>query len=191
MNKPLFYKCLPTRAILLTLLVMAISGIPALAQNKTVTGKVTGDDGSGVVGVSVTVKGTTKGTTTVADGTFSIQAPSNGTLVFSMVGFLTQEASVGSGALAIKLERDTRTLEQLVVIGYGTAKKKDVTGSVASVNAATIEKIPVTTVEQALQGRASGVQIVNNDAAPGGNMSVLIRGIGSIAPGGNSPLYVV
>src|ERR1700733_6152576 len=115
MNRPLFYKCLPARAFILTLLLLAITSIPALAQNKTVTGKVQADDGSAVPGVSVTVKGTTKGTTTGADGTFTIQAAPTATLVFSMVGFLTQEASVSAGSFNIKLERDTRTLEQLVV----------------------------------------------------------------------------
>src|SRR5258708_5251917 len=105
MNKPLFYKCLPARAIALTLLLMAITSIPVLAQNKTVTGKVQADDGSVVAGVSITVKGTTKGTTTGADGSFTIQAPATGTLVFSMVGYLTQEASVSAGSFNIKLER--------------------------------------------------------------------------------------
>jgi TonB-dependent SusC/RagA subfamily outer membrane receptor len=79
----------------------------------------------------------------------------------------------------------------VVVVGYGTQKRRDLTGAVSSVNAATIAKVPVTTLDQALQGRAAGVQIVNNDAAPGGNVSVLIRGIGSLASGGNTPLYVV
>ena len=84
-----------------------------------------------------------------------------------------------------------QSLQQVVVVGYGTQKRRDVTGAIASVNAATIAKVPVTTLDQALQGRAPGVQVINNDASPGGNVTVLIRGIGSLASGGNNPLYVV
>ena len=85
---------------------------------------------------------------------------------------------------------DVKTLSEVVVVGYGTQKRKDVTGAISSVSSATLEKVPVASY-QSLQGRAAGVQIVNNDASPGANVSVLIRGIGSLANGGNDPLYVV
>ena len=96
-----------------------------------------------------------------------------------------------TSSVTVALKPSNAQLNEVVVVGYGTQKRKDVTGAISSVNAATIAKVPVTTLDQALQGRAPGVQIINNDAAPGGNVSVLIRGIGSLASGGNAPLYVV
>ncbi len=161
---------------------------------KTVTGKVVkGTDKQPVLGVSVLVKGTTIGTTTGSDGSFSISVPNDrNTLVISAVGFETLEVSTaGKTDVSIELAEATTALNEVVVIGYGTQKRKDLTGSVSSISAATIEKVPVISAAQALQGRASGVQIINNDGAPGGNISILIRGIGSLAGGGNDPLYVI
>ena len=97
----------------------------------------------------------------------------------------------GRNQISVSLKNTVSNLNEVVVVGYGTQKRKDVTGAVSSVSAATIAKVPVTTLDQALQGRAPGVQVINNDASPGGNISVLIRGIGSLASGGNNPLYVV
>src|SRR6185312_16325985 len=112
--------------------------------------------------------------------------------VISYVGFVPKEIPVGNRSnFNIRLVAENQSIQQVVVIGYGTAKRKDLTGAISSVSADQIEKVPITTAEQALQGRAAGVQIVNNDASPGGNISVLIRGIGSLASGGNNPLYVV
>jgi TonB-dependent SusC/RagA subfamily outer membrane receptor len=91
----------------------------------------------------------------------------------------------------IRLEANVSALNEVVVIGYGTAKRKDLNGSVSSVNAETIAKLPVPSLDLALQGRAAGVQVTANDGAPGGNTSILIRGVGSLASGGNNPLYVV
>jgi TonB-linked SusC/RagA family outer membrane protein len=191
-RKLLSYEGKLKRGIVLTLLLMTFTGATVFSQTRQVTGKVTSDDGTAVAGVTVSVKGSGKqATSTGNDGSFSINASSDAILVFSNVGYLPQEASAGNGVINIKLERDVRTLDQLVVIGYGTAKRKDLTGAISSVNAAIIEKVPVTTVQQSLQGRTAGVQVVNNDGAPGGNVSVLIRGIGSLASGGNNPLYVV
>ncbi len=162
------------------------------AQNTQVTGKVTSEDGKALQGATVTVKGAKAGTATDADGNFSIAVPSNGTVVVSIAGYTSTEMAVGNRkSLDFKLPADTKSLEQVVVIGYGTQKRKDLSGSISSVTAATIEKVPVTTLDQALQGRAAGVQVINNDASPGGNVSVLIRGIGSLATNGNAPLYVV
>lgn len=176
----------------LTLLLFASAA--ALAQQKKVTGKVTtnGADGAPVAGATVTAKKSKLATVTAPDGTFSFTIPSDETTItISSIGFETQDLPIGDGNILASLKSRGIDLNEVVVIGYGTQKRKDVTGAISSVTAATIEKIPVTTVDQALQGRAAGVQIINNDAAPGGNMSVLVRGIGSLAAGGNTPLYVV
>jgi TonB-linked SusC/RagA family outer membrane protein len=166
----------------------------AIAQKK-VTGKVTSTsaDGQPVSGATITAKKSKAVTVTGADGAFSFTIPSDETtLTISSVGFETLDVPINAeGNVLVSLKTRGIDLNEVVVIGYGTQKRKDVTGAISSVTAATIEKVPVTTVDQALQGRAAGVQIINNDAAPGGNMSVLIRGIGSLAAGGNAPLYVV
>jgi TonB-linked SusC/RagA family outer membrane protein len=177
----------------LALLLVSLTGY---AQTK-ITGKVTGsDDGQPLPGVTVKIKGASgvsnSVTSTGIDGSFSITAAGNSTLVFSFVGYATQEVEAGANTkINVKLVPDNKTLTEVVVIGYGTSKRKDLTGSVSSVSAETIAKIPVVSVDQALQGRAAGVQVTNNDASPGGNITVLIRGTGSLASGGNSPLYVV
>ncbi|MGI4749272.1 MAG: SusC/RagA family TonB-linked outer membrane protein [Janthinobacterium lividum] len=172
------------------LLLISMSGF---AQNKTVTGTVSdASNGQSLPGVTIRVKNTSKITTTDLNGKYSLSADAGSTLVFSYIGFVDQEIAVGSkSVISPKLGVNTKSLSEVVVIGYGTAKRSDLTGSVSSVNAATIAKVPVVTVDQALQGRAAGVQVTNNDASPGGNISVLIRGTGSLAPGANGPLYVV
>jgi TonB-linked SusC/RagA family outer membrane protein len=162
-----------------------------LFAQSTVSGSVLSGD-SAVANVSVQVKGGTAATQTDENGRFTIPAAPNATLVLSAVGFGTQEVKVNNQMnLTIQLENLSRQLENVVVIGYGTQRRRDVTGAISSVNAAQIEKVPVTNVGQSLQGRASGVQVVNNDGAPGGNVSILIRGVGSLASGGNNPLYIV
>ncbi|MGI4803396.1 MAG: SusC/RagA family TonB-linked outer membrane protein [Janthinobacterium lividum] len=172
------------------LLLISISGF---AQTKTVTGTVSdAATGQSLPGVTIRVKNTGKITTTDLNGKYSVSADAGSTLVFSYIGFVNQEILVGSKTVINpKLGVNTKSLSEVVVIGYGTAKRSDLTGSVSSVNAATIAKVPVVTVDQALQGRAAGVQVTNNDASPGGNISVLIRGTGSLAAGANGPLYVV
>ncbi|HEY2582951.1 MAG TPA: TonB-dependent receptor plug domain-containing protein, partial [Mucilaginibacter sp.] len=178
---------------LLPLLFLIFFASFGFAQNKLVTGKVVANDNDSLlVGASVQIKGTTMTTVTAKDGTFSLNAPPNALLIISSVGYTTQQVAVNNqSVLNIRLVFDPQSLQQIVVIGYGTIKRKDVTGAISSVTAAQIEKLPVTTLDQALQGRAAGVQIINNDASPGGNVSVLIRGVGSLASGGNNPLYVV
>lgn len=176
-----------------SLALFLVLSLLAFSQQRTVTGKVSGPDSKPIFGVSVSVKGGNTGTTTSADGTFSISMPANSdVLVFTYIGYDPQEVSVkGTGSVDITLQPQTTNLNEVVVIGYGTSKRKDLTGSVSSVNAAAIEKVPVTTLDQALQGRAAGVQVTNNDASPGGNITVLIRGVGSIGAYGNGPLYVI
>jgi len=182
------------RSVLIILLTVFTSCI-AFAQTRQISGKVTSSDNeSALAGVTVKIKGTSNGVATDANGSFNISAPSNATLVFTYVGYVPQEAIVGkSNVMNIRLAPDMNTLTEIAVvaIGYGTAKKSDLTGAVSSVSAATIAKVPVTSLDQALQGRAAGVQVTSNDASPGGNITVLIRGVGSLATNGNGPLYVV
>ena len=149
----------------------------SIAQ-KRVEGKVTGPDNQPVFGATVSVKGTNVVTTTSTEGLYSITLPANSSvLVISYVGNQTVELDVSDKTTAdVTMVVQPANLDEVVVIGYGTAKRKDLTGSISSVSAATIEKVPVISATQALQGRASGVQIINNDGAPGGNISVLDTG---------------
>ncbi len=179
----------PILAFLFTIFIC----LGAFAQNRQITGNVTAaDDGTPIPGVTVKIKGTTTGTVTGAAGNFKLSAPANATLIFSYIGYTTQEVVVGSSdVIAVKLAPSPSALNEVVVIGYGTAKRGDVNGAVSSVSASTIESMPVTSADQAIQGRAAGVQVTNNDGSPGGNITVLIRGTGSLASNGNTPLYVV
>ncbi|HEY4323078.1 MAG TPA: TonB-dependent receptor [Mucilaginibacter sp.] len=173
----------------LSLVLISFSGF---AQNNVVTGTVTDEGGVPLPGVTVKVKGTTTATVTTVSGNYSIKTAAKSTLVFSFVGFTTQEiAANGGSAVNVKLTTDAKSLSEIVVIGYGTAKRSDLTGAISSVTAKQIEDVPVTSLDQALQGRAAGVQVTSNDGAPGGNVTVLIRGTGSLASYGNGPLYVV
>ncbi|MGY3053664.1 TonB-linked SusC/RagA family outer membrane protein [Pedobacter sp. UYEF25] len=172
-------------AFLLTIFISQVQ-----AQDLQIKGKVTGSDGAGIPGASVLVKGTSKATSTDPNGNYSISAASNATLVISYISYATKEVSVaGKTILNVTLSADVKTLDQVVVIGYGSVKRKDLTGSVSSVSAEQIEKVPVTTLDQALQGRSAGVQITSNDGSPGAGIQVQIRGVGTF--GSNDPLYVV
>ena len=167
-------------------LLISMSGY---AQNRQITGTVTSAEGV-VPGASVAVKGTTIGVMTDANGAFRLAVPENATLVISMIGYNTQEMAIGaSNSYNIKLAANVSALNEVVVVGYGTSRRKDLTGSVSSVTADQVAKVPVTALDQALQGRSSGVQVTNNDGAPGSGVTVLIRGVGSL--GSNDPLYVV
>ncbi|MEO5893730.1 MAG: TonB-dependent receptor [Ferruginibacter sp.] len=159
------------------------------AQTGTVTGKVTSGD-SALSNVTIQVKGTRIATQTDQSGNFSIAASPNATLIFTSVSYAGQEIKVNNRmSINVVLESTARQLDQVVVVGYGTQKRKDVTGAISSVTADQIAKVPVTTLDQSLQGRSSGVQVTNNDGAPGGGVQVQIRGVGSL--GTNDPLYVV
>ena len=176
-------------------LVAAFAAIPdvGLAQQaQTVTGTVTSDeDGSGLPGVTVLEKGTNNGTVTNVDGVYSIAVSEGATLVFNSIGFLAQEVAVGGRSVVdVVLITDVKALEEVVIVGYGTQKKKDLTGSITSVTGDDINQVSSATFDQMLQGKVPGVQISQTTGAPGGNVNVLIRGISSIT-GGNQPLYVV
>lgn len=183
-----------TKEMFITAFFILISFLPCFAQQRTITGNVTNlTTGEPVVGVTVSVNGSDEATQTNSKGDFSIAVSSSArTLVFSSVGYETKEVDLnGRTSVNVQLQITNSKLNEVVVIGYGSQKRKDLTGAVSSVGAETIEKVPVTTIDQALQGRAAGVQVTNNDGAPGGNMTVLIRGVGSLASYGNGPLYVV
>lgn len=161
------------------------------AMEKWVTGKVSDETGAALPGVSILVKGTQTGTTTQADGTFKIDVGNEpASLIFSFVGYVPQEIEVGGRtAIDVALKVDTKALEEVVVTGYGTQKRSDLTGSVSTVKANDIKNLPVRSVNEALQGRAAGVQVTRNDGSPGANSDIIIRGAGSI--GGMAPLYIV
>lgn len=159
----------------------------------TVTGKVISfDDTETIPGVNVLVKGTNIGTVTNVDGVYSISAPDgNATLVFSYVGFKRQEVNINNqSTIDIILESDMQDLQDVVVVGYGSVRKSDLTGSVASISERQIKEVPVASLDHALQGRAPGVQVTQNNAAPGGSVSVRVRGGNSVVSG-NEPLYVI
>ncbi|AMR31385.1 SusC/RagA family TonB-linked outer membrane protein [Mucilaginibacter sp. PAMC 26640] len=163
----------------------------AYAQNIAVKGKVTdAKTGEALVGVSVGLKGTTNGAQTDVNGGFTLSAPSAATLVISYIGYTTQEIAInGQTTIEVKLAGSSTELAQVVVIGYGTQRKRDVTGAVASVNGDQLAKQPVQTATQALQGKVAGVQIISS-GQPNSAPIVRIRGTGSVLAGAN-PLYVV
>ena len=156
------------------------------------TGKVTSPTGEGLPGVTVVVKGTTLGTTSNPDGTFSLSVPEKpGALVFSFIGFATQErAFSGPDAFTVKLADDSKSLDEVVVVGYGTQKRADVTGAIATLDARKLEERPITRVDQALVGQLAGVQVKQVSGVPGRAFSIQVRGAGSISAG-NEPLYVI
>jgi TonB-dependent starch-binding outer membrane protein SusC len=159
----------------------------ALAQKK-ITGIVSDADG-GLPGATVAIKGTSTGVVTDIDGKFSIDAATGTTLIVSSVGYTTQEVAVGDGAvLNISMQQDTKTLQEVVVTGYGTQSKRDITGAVASLESKKLLNVPASNLGQALQGKVAGVT-VGNDNSPGGGVMVRVRGFGTIND--NSPLYIV
>lgn len=161
------------------------------AVDVTVTGTVTDQNGDPLPGVTVSVRGATVGTTTDLNGKYLLSVPEGSTLVFSFIGFETQNVVIGSrSVIDVVLSEDISNLEEVVVVGYGTQRKSDLTGSVSSVNTEDLNAFPTTNVLQALTGRAAGVQVTQNTGEPGGSMSVRIRGTSSIQ-GSNEPLYVI
>ncbi|GAA4950335.1 TonB-dependent receptor [Algibacter agarivorans] len=160
-----------------------------MTNAQTVSGTVTAD-GQPLPGATVLVKGTTQGTSTDFDGNFTIKAEALSTLVISYIGYSTKEVLVGNQTqINVSLEQDNK-LDEVVVIGYGTQRKSDLTGSVSSVSAEDLTAVPVSRVDQALQGRASGVQVTQTSGAPGAGTVIRVRGGNSIT-GNNEPLWVI
>jgi len=183
----------PSR-ILSFLLLWALGSLPMLtfAQDRAITGTVLStEDNSSIPGVTVVVKNTSNGTSTDSDGKFSINAGANATLVFSAVGFATQEIAIGNRSVVdVKLGVDLKTLNEVVVVGYGTQKKSQLTGAISSVGAKEIMELPITNARQALQGRAAGVDVTQAGSKPGAGPQIRIRGRRSFNAS-NDPLFVV
>jgi len=174
------------------LLMESLRGTSADDQERVVTGVITNQDNEPIPGANVVIKGTTQGTTSDFDGRYSVSvADENAVLVVSFIGYVTQEVAVqGRTKIDITLASDIRALEEVVVVGYGEVKKRDLTGAVASISSDDLTAIPVNDVQQIMQGRVPGVQVIQNSHSPGGGVSVRIRGANSVL-GGNEPLYVV
>lgn len=163
----------------------------AFAQSARVTGKVTGPDNQGLPGVNVQVNGTTTGTSTDVDGNFALNAASTASLVFSNIGYVSQTVPVnGRSVINVQLAEDQKTLSEVVVVGYGTQRKTDVTGALTAISTKEFAQQPVTRLDQVLQGRAAGVQVTQTNGAPGGDARIRIRGANSVL-GNNNPLYIV
>jgi TonB-linked SusC/RagA family outer membrane protein len=180
------------RKLLFTVLLHSLLLTTVWAQDRQVSGKVTAaEDGTSLPGVNIVVQGTTKGTTTDAEGNYTIQlGPSENTLVFTFVGFTTITETVGDRTVIdVVMGSDITSLGEVVVIGYGVAKKSDVTGAVATVKAEDLNKIPSSTAAEALQGKVAGVQVTTN-GTPGSAPTIRVRGLGSVSSR-VEPLYVV
>jgi TonB-linked SusC/RagA family outer membrane protein len=175
---------------MLLCIVLAITQIAA--QSRTIKGKVTDSKSSPVANASVVVKGSTTGTTTDANGDFSINVPATAkTLVISSLNFTNQEVAIGTKTnISVSLTSTTQDLQEVVVVGYGTKKKSDLTGSVATLKPADIESRPFSSVDKALQGKVAGLQSVAASGQPGASQNIIIRGISSIS-GSSNPLWVI
>ncbi len=182
----------PPRRVLILLLILIGCLHPTFAQNTTVRGTVKEANGKGLGAITVTVKGTTVGTSTNNEGKFSLTVPgSKSVLVFSSVGYISKEITVGTQTdVTVILSAGNTSMDEVVVIGYGTQRKKDVTGAISSVSAKQIQERQAVNITDALQGQAPGLQIAQESGRPGAASSVRIRGIGTLQ-GGADPLYIV
>lgn len=178
-------------AILIAVFTLVMQTHTVYAQNRTVTGSVTSDDGTTLPGVSVLEKGTTNGTVTDTNGSFTLNVNADATLVFSFIGMVPQEIPVGNQtAVDVTLQTDITTLDEVVVVGYGTMKKSDLTGSIVSISGDDLKQVPVSTVAESLTGRLAGVQVTTTEGSPDAEINIRVRGGGSITQN-NSPLYIV
>ena len=186
MNQQTFFRRLCSTVLLSMLCILVF------AQGRTVSGVVKDATGEPMIGVNVLVKGTTNGSITDLDGMYSISGVKNSdVLVVTYIGFVTQEVKVGNlKTVDIVLKEDSKTLEEVVVIGYGSVKKKDLTGSVATVNSESLAAVPVASATEALTGKMAGVQITTTEGSPDADMKIRVRGGGSIT-GDNAPLFIV
>lgn len=168
----------------------AIKDLHAQQQAKTVTGTVTDVSGEPIIGANIRIKGTTTGTITDIDGNFSIKAEPQSVIEVSYIGYLTQETVINNPkSIRFLLKEDTKTLDEVVVIGYGVQKKADLTGSVANINTEKLNTQSNANIGQALQGKIAGVDIVSQGGAPGSGTRIMVRGIGTL--NNASPLYIV
>ena len=173
------------------LLLLCLIPLCSIAQNIMVKGIVKDNFGEPVIGANVTEKGTTNGMITDLDGNFSLTVQKNATLVISYIGYVTQEIAIkGNTNLNITLKEDSKALEEVVVIGYGTARKSDVTGTIASVGGDKLQEMPSTNITYALQNRVAGVDMTQTSSQPGATMQIRIRGTRSLTAS-NDPLVVL
>ncbi len=180
-----------TWKLLLTFSFLFFCCINTFAQQKTVTGIISEANGDPIIGASIMVKGTTTGTTTDIDGKFSINVePSAKTLVVTYVGMKDKEVAIKGDVLNITMESSLSDLDEVVVIGYGTVAKKDLTGAVSSIGEKVLKDIPVTSVSEAMTGRLAGVNITKTEGSPDAEIKIRVRGGGSVTQD-NSPLYIV
>ena len=170
--------------------IFAVALLPVMAQAMAVTGQVTDQNGEPIIGANVVVKGTTNGTITDFDGNYSIDAPENATLVFSYLGMATQEHQVTSNTLSVVLKEDNQVLEEVVVTGYGTTKKRDLVTSVSSVNSDQLKDVPVASAAEAMQGKMAGVSVVTAEGSPDADVKIRVRG-GTSLTQSSDPLYIV
>src|SRR5690554_960466 len=163
------------------------------AQNLTISGKViSAEDGQSIPGVNISVQNSTLGTVTNIDGDYSITVPDgNSTLIFSFIGYVSQTIPInGRSVIDVQLQSDVQGLDEVVVIGYGSVQKTDLTGSVGRVDVEDMIKAPVASFSEALAGRVAGVRVSGSDGQPGGGVNIVIRGAGSLTQS-TSPLYVI
>ncbi len=180
------------KTIFLTLGLLLFLSNTNYAQTARITGTVT-ESGTGapISFASIQIKGTTQGTTTMENGTYSITAPLNGVLIFSFIGYKNVEIPIGNRLVVnAQMEQGALNLDEVVMIAYGTAKKESVTGSISTVNSASIEKRPVSSISGVLEGQATGVQVNNTYGQPGSDATIRIRGFSSVN-GSNAPLYIL
>ena len=165
---------------------------PAVSQqSRSISGTILDQGGEPVIGANVLERGTNNGIITDIDGKFSLAISANATLQISYIGFITKNIAVGNQAvLQIILEEDSRSIDEVIVIGYGSVRKSDLTGAVASVKTSEIQQTPIVSIDQGLVGRASGVQVTQTSGMPGATASIRVRGSSSLQ-GGNEPLYVI
>jgi TonB-dependent starch-binding outer membrane protein SusC len=177
--------------VVFAMLFLLATTLGAFAQERMISGKIVDNTGAAMPGVNVLKKGTTVGTASDANGEFSLAVQNDDILVISFIGYRSQEVLVGTQTrLEIKIEEDFETLDEVVVVGYGEMRKADVISAQSSISTKDIERTVNTTIDQAIQGRAAGVFVTQNTGAPGGGISVNIRGINTIS-GSNEPLYVI
>ncbi|SEA80934.1 SusC/RagA family TonB-linked outer membrane protein [Pedobacter hartonius] len=172
------------------LLLLILTGLQSFAQSQVVGGTVTDDLGQTLTGATVKLKGSSMGVVTAIDGKYSISVPDNGILIFSYVGMAEKSVPVNKRrVINVQLISNSASLNDVVVVGYGTVRKSDLTGSVAKFKTDNLEQYPVTSIDQAIQGKVSGVQIVNSSGSPGAGLSFVVRGGNSL--GSNQPLIIL
>lgn len=191
MKRKIKNRCLNVFLLFMLGILVSTSNIFAQGGNITVKGNVKDNNGEPIISGSVVVKGTTIGTVTDVDGNYAINVPSNGTLVFTYVGFKSQEVSVaGKSTINVTLEEDTEMLKEVVVIGYGSVKKEDLSGSIVAIKAEEINKGAITSPQQMLQGKVSGLFVQPGNGAPGSGSTIRIRSGASLSAS-NDPLIVI